>query len=348
MQRNKWYYFSRNYKFSKNAASKPKMDCEDILAKSGFVNLGFRQSNHPSSALGAIISFFGITWGLLRLPFSSILCMQYPLSKFFNYKMGIAKLKGCKVILIVHDVKTLMGKNKDAQKEMKRFNRADVLILHNPVMMQWFAAHGYRGKMVSLELFDYLLAPGQNLPELPKEAGNAIVFAGGLGMEKSAFLYQIDGLSRPNFTLELFGNGFQRDKVPADTVLNYHGTFAPDEVLNHLHGNFGLVWNGNSIEECDGDFGRYIKYNNPHKTSLYLLAGLPIIIWDQAAVARMVETEKIGISIDSLEELSGKLAQIDAVHYNQMVSNVEEIRHKISSGHFLGKAIGKALDELGE
>src|SRR5690606_39041693 len=143
-------------------------------------------------------------------------------------------------------------------------------------------------------------------------------------------------------------NGFQRDKVPAHTVLNYHGTFAPDEVLDHLHGNFGLVWNGNSIAECDGDFGKYIKYNNPHKTSLYLLARLPIIIWDQAAVARVVEDEKIGISIASLGELSEKLAHIDAASYTQMVANVAGIRKKIASGHFLGEAIGKALDQLGE
>src|SRR5690606_40211972 len=123
-------------------------------------------------------------------------------------------------------------------------HRDDVLILHNPVMKQWFAPDCFRGAMVPLQLFRCLLGPGQNLPELPKEAGNAIVFAGGLGMEKSAFLYQIDGLARTNFTLELFGNGFKRDKVPADTVSNYQRTLAPDELLNQLHGKFGQSWNG--------------------------------------------------------------------------------------------------------
>lgn len=340
------FYISRNYKYSTNAASKPKMDCEAILAKAGFKNLGFAQSNLKSSALGAIISFFGISWGLLRLPLSSVLCMQYPLSKFFNYKMGVAKLKGCRVILIVHDVKTLMGKNRDPKKEMKRFNRADLLFLHNPEMIQWFTDQGYRGKMVSLDLFDYLLAPGQALPPLPQSAGNEIVFAGGLGMEKSAFLYQLDRLPGLNFSLKLFGNGFQRDKVPDPSVLDYQGTFPPDRVMEHLKGHFGLVWNGNAIRECDGDFGKYIQYNNPHKTSLYLLAGLPIIIWDKAAVARVVEAEKIGICISSLEELSQKLAGLDAETYLGMVGNVEGIRNKIAQGHFLQRAMDRALSQL--
>lgn len=346
MQKRKLFYISRNYKFSRNAASKPKMDCEEVLSRSGFKNLGFRQSNHPSSAFGAIISFFGITWGLVRLPFSSVLCMQYPLSKFFNYKIGVARLKGCKVILIVHDVKTLMGKNKDVRKEMKRFNKADVLILHNQVMIQWFAEHGYKGKMVPLYLFDYLMTQEQKLPKLPQHIAKEIVFAGGLGMEKSAFLYQLDELG-PDFILKLYGNGFQKEKVKKGSALHYQGVFAPDEVLDHLKGNFGLVWNGNAITECDGDFGKYIQYNNPHKTSLYLLAGLPIIIWDKAAVAQLVEEEKLGFAIASLEELSEKLAEIDAATYNEMVANVNTIRNKIANGHFLQEAIKNALAQLG-
>ncbi|MBR9852993.1 MAG: beta-1,6-galactofuranosyltransferase [Algicola sp.] len=343
MQDTDQFYISRNYKFSKNAASKPKMDCENILSKIGFKNLGFKQSNHPSSAFGAIISFFGITKGLILLPFSSTLCMQYPLSKFFNYKIAVARLKGCKVVLIVHDVKTLMGKNKNVEKEMKRFNKANVLVLHNEVMMKWFAENGYKGKMVPLYLFDYLLSYGQELPEAPKNAGREVVFAGGLGMEKSAFLYMADELKKKNFTLKLYGNGYQKEKVANNSILDYQGVFAPDEVLDKMKGNYGLVWNGNAIKECDGAFGKYIQYNNPHKTSLYLLAGLPVIVWAKAAVAKLIEEEQIGFAISSLDELSEKLNGIDEDTYSKMVSNVKEIRHKITNGHFLQEAIGNAL-----
>ncbi|MBW8243275.1 beta-1,6-galactofuranosyltransferase [Muricauda oceani] len=346
MQHTDLFYISRNYKFSKNAASKPKMDCESVLSQIGFKNLGFKQSNHPSSAIGAIISFLGITKGLILLPFSSTLCMQYPLSKFYTYKVALAKLKRCKIILIVHDVKTLMGKNKDVKKEMKRFNKADVLILHNEVMMKWFAENGYKGKMVPLYLFDYLLASGQSLPKMQDSVEKNVVFAGGLGMEKSAFLYKADELKQKDFTLKLYGNGYQKEKVGANSVLDYQGVFAPDEVLDKMKGNFGLVWNGNAIKECDGDFGKYIQYNNPHKTSLYLLAGLPVIVWDKAAVAKLIEEEQIGFAISSLDELSEKLNNIDAETYSKMVSNVDAIRHKITNGHFLKAAVENALEQL--
>jgi hypothetical protein len=346
MQHTDLFYISRNYKFSKNAASKPKMDCENVLSKIGFKNLGFKQSNHPSSAIGAIISFLGITKGLILLPFSSTLCMQYPLSKFYNYKTGVAKLKGCKILLIVHDVKTLMGKNKNVKKEMQRFNKADVLVLHNDVMMKWFAENGYKGKMVPLYLFDYLLASGQTLPKMADSVEKDVVFAGGLGMEKSAFLYKADELEQKDFKLKLYGNGYQKEKVGANSVLDYQGVFAPDEVLDKMKGNFGLVWNGNAIKECDGDFGKYIQYNNPHKTSLYLLAGLPVIVWDKAAVAKLIEEEQIGFAISSLGELSEKLDNIDGETYSKMVSNVDAIRHKITNGHFLQAAVENALEQL--
>ena len=118
-----------NYKFSKNAASKPKMDCETVLEKNGFKNLGFKQSNHSSSAIGAIISFFGITKGLFLLPRKSVFCMQYPLSKFFGYITTIVSLKKCTLIIIIHDVKYLMGKSKDLKGEMAKFNKADFIIV---------------------------------------------------------------------------------------------------------------------------------------------------------------------------------------------------------------------------
>ncbi|PCE62787.1 beta-1,6-galactofuranosyltransferase [Sediminicola luteus] len=346
MNRGHLYFISRNYKFSKNAASKPKMDCEQVLAQNGFTNLGFKQSNHPNSAWGALLSFFSITKGLLALPFSSTLCMQYPLSKYFNYKISIAKLKRCKIVLIVHDVKSLMGKNIDPAQEMKRFNKADVLVLHNHAMIEWFKANGCTTPMVPLYLFDYLLSPNQSFSDVPKKLENEIIFAGGLGIEKSAFLYQLDDLEKSDYRLKLYGNGFQKEKVSENSILEYQGVFAPDEVLDYLKGNFGLVWNGNDIKECDGAFGKYIQYNNPHKTSLYLLAGLPIIIWDKAAVAPLVEKEGIGFTISSLHELPEKLAKIDATAYATMVAKVDETRKKIADGYFLKEAVQKALHQL--
>ena len=122
--------------------------------------------------------------------------------------------------------------------------------------------------------------------------------------------------------------------------------FSPDEIAKHIRGSFGLVWNGNSIHECAGHFGQYLLYNNPHKTSLYLLCGLPIIIWDKAAIATVIKERRLGICISSLEELDVKLRDLSEEDYQLMVKNVAEIRDRIMSGGFLKSAMEKALASL--
>lgn len=336
------YFISRNYKFSKNAASKPKMDCETVLEKNGFKNLGFKQSNHPSSAIGAVISFFGITKGLFLLPRKSVFCMQYPLSKFFGYITNIVSLKKCTLIIIIHDVKFLMGKSSDLNGEMAKFNKADFIIVHNESMKKWFQENGCTAQLVSLELFDYIHASNKHATlNTPYD----VVFAGGLGKEKSEFLYSMDSLNPSNYKLKLYGNGFNAADAERDnSILDYQGVFSPDEVIDEIQGSFGLIWNGNALNECSGDFGKYLLYNNPHKTSLYLLCGLPVIVWKKAAVAKFIEKEQIGITLNSLDELDAILANLDPKDYATMVSNVEKVKTKVASGHYLSQAITKVVE----
>ncbi len=342
------YYISRNYKATNSAASKPKTDCERILDTIGFKNLGFKQTTYASSAIGAVISFFGITKGVIRLPKNSVLAIQYPLSKYYRYITTIAGIKKCKIVLIIHDVKYLMGKNKDIAREMKKFSCADVIIVHNDNMKKWFEQQGATAKLIPLYMFDYLDNNNTYIaPELSNKGLFDVVFAGGLGMAKSAFIYKLDALKNNSFHLKLYGSGFIKDDVdPANTFISFEGMFSPDEVAKHIRGSFGLVWNGNSIDECAGHFGQYLLYNNPHKTSLYLLCGLPIIIWDKAAIATVIQERQLGICISSLEELDGKLKNLSDGDYQKMVKNVAEVREGIISGGFLKAAMKKALVEI--
>lgn len=340
------YYISRNYKFTKNAASKPKMDCEHVLAQNGFKNLGLAQTNLPSSALGAIVSFFGIAKGLVLLPRKAVFCMQYPLSKFFGMVSRVARLKGCTLIMIVHDVKYLMGKQTSLKKEMAKFNRADYLVLHNPEMRKWFQENGCTAKIVDLNLFDYIHKLGKAKPFEGKVGSFNIAFAGGLGLEKSAFLYELDALKPKSFRLNLYGNGLLKDRLKADTVLDYRGSFAPEAVVDHITGDFGLVWNGETLDQCSGAFGAYLKYNNPHKTSLYLVGGLPIIVWKDAAIAQFVVEQGLGIAIDSLQELDGVLEQMDVKTYKAMFDRAQDFREKVANGYFLSDAIQRVLVQL--
>ncbi|MBT3589086.1 MAG: hypothetical protein HN507_10605, partial [Flavobacteriaceae bacterium] len=109
---------------------------------------------------------------------------------------------------------------------------------------------------------------------------------------------------------------------------------------------FGLVWDGVSTETCSGQYGAYLKYNNPHKTSLYLLSGLPVIVWDKAAIASFILDNNIGFSVSNLNELNDILKNIKYSDYLLMKANVLKVQEQVKIGQFLKNAVTKALETL--
>ncbi len=344
----KGYYISRNYKSLFNAAGKAKTDCESILQQMGFKNLGFKQSSIPNSAVGTIKNFFGISLALLRLPFKSTLCTQYPLNKFRSYILFIAKLKRCRIITIVHDVRFLKGRTGNASKELEKIVSSDAIIVHNSAMKQWFVEQGVEIPIIELGIFDYILKDGlplqnnENTGKKPYE----IVYAGGFGEGKNSYIYDLDTLKEHDFRMKLYGIGFDYEKlkVPKETsIISYEGAFPSDKVAYHIEGSFGLVWDGTSTEECGGQYGQYLKFNNPHKTSLYLLCGLPVIVWDKAAISTFIVENNLGFTVKNLKDLSSKLEKLSHEDYQKMKENVDHVRTKIISGKYLDKAVNEAL-----
>jgi len=345
------YYISRNYKSLFNAAGKAKTDCEFVLHQMGFKNLGFKQSSIPNSALGTIKNFFGISLALLRLPFRSVLCTQYPLNKFRGYVLFVAKLKQCKIITIVHDVRFLKGRTKDLDKELKKIVTTDAIIVHNEAMKAWFLEQNVTTPITVLGIFDYI--SNQGLPKQNDLNYDAkpyeIVYAGGFGDGKNAYIFDLDTLSSKQFKMKLYGVGFDYEnlKVPKpESILDYQGAFPSDQVAYEIKGSFGLVWDGISMEECSGQYGQYLKFNNPHKTSLYILCGLPIIVWDKAAISSFVLENNIGISISNLKNLDEELENLSSEAYEKMKNNVNKVRTKIISGGYLDNAVNTALQHI--
>ncbi|MCW3785153.1 hypothetical protein [Plebeiibacterium sediminum] len=339
------YYIARNYRSKFDAAGKAKMDCETILEKNGWKNIGFKQSWISIAVLGTLISAIGISWALIKLKPKSTLCLQYPLNKFYDYILTIALFKQCKIITIVHDVYTLKGKVTKQKKELGNLSKSNTLIVHNSTMKEWFLDQNINTNLIELNIFDYLHSISYNIKKQPLNSSNyRIVFAGNMGGKKS-FIYQLDTTKKGNYSIDLYGIGFDKEQVidANNTMLNYKGVFPSNEVIDHIDGDFGLVWYGNSLQSCDGQSGQYLKYNNPHKVSLYIQCEMPIIIWNKAGMAAFVEENKIGLTISSLEELSDKIAKITPDDYNMMKSNILSLKEKISSGYFLNTALQQAV-----
>lgn len=153
--------------------------------------------------------------------------------------------------------------------------------------------------------------------------------------DKSAYIYSLP--DRPDF--ELYGVNYEGDDREN---IHYHGSFLADEIPYHLKGGFGLVWDGDSAETCNGAWGEYLRYNNPHKTSLYLACGIPVIIWENAVLAGFVIDHNVGITVKSLTEIDDTISKLTDEEYRQMKESAVYLSKSIRRGHYIKSALIKA------
>ena len=69
--------------------------------------------------------------------------------------------------------------------------------------------------------------------------------------------------------------------------------------------------------------------------------GIPVIIWKEAALAKFISKNNLGITIDSLNNLDKVLDQITENEYKTMKSNVLRISEKLRNGSNILNAVEK-------
>ncbi len=337
-------YLSRNYKNLSLAGNKAKTDIERIMSDHGFRNVGIKQSTYSNPIIAFLITLLSV----LKTPFSihanDHVVLQYPLKKYFSFVCNIAHFKHAKIIVVIHDLGSFRRKRLSIQKEIKRLSHADYIIAHNSKMEQWLIKNGCQRPIGKLEIFDFLSDSQANF-EKSINIPYRVVYAGILHQRKNAFLYMI-GSHMKSFSFLLYGKGFDKEKVIGSEHFKYMGFVPAEKLISNTIGEFGLVWDGDSLDACIGEFGEYLRYNNPHKTSLYIRCGLPIIIWKQAALAPFVEKERIGFCIESLTEIEHVLANISEDQYRIMKNNVLLLSTKLSEGYFIKNSLKIAINNL--
>lgn len=263
--------------------------------------------------------------------------IQYPIIDSYTFKKLMNYLfskKNSKVYFIIHDIVSLQNNDKSIKdEELKLFNKIDGLVVHNERMREWLITQGVRTKMSVLEIFDY-----NNPQPLQKFNGyeGTICFPGNLF--KSTFL-TIPFLRQHK--IDIYGPN-KLDDYPSNVV--YKGQYTPEELPKHLNENFGLIWDGNSVESCQGKFGEYLRYNNPHKTSLFVSSGIPIIVWEKAAIANLVKKYNIGLIIKNLEDLDEVLSKMTEQEYMVLKSNTVNLGKKLRKGYFIRKSLTSLID----
>lgn len=312
---------ANNKKALFNAGSKARNDASEIALSLGYSRVIYK-------SYSGLIRYILYPIQFLKLFFSirnSEVLIQYPFvsAKFLFLFILYLKLLKCNVTLLIHDITSIREGTDISWLEKNIFNHSDKLIVHtNSMKKKLEKSNVTRCHLIVLQLFDYLT----NSPLKTNMTLNKLVFAGNL--DKSLFLSKLGEL---NVNFNLYG----LTHIDAfSSNVKYKGKFAPDN-LEVLDGQWGIVWDGDSLDTCNSNLGEYLRYNSPHKLSMYLAAGIPVIVWNQSALSSFIVNKGLGISISSLRDIEVVLKGFSVNDYQQIKSNVLKLKDCLRQGCFL-------------
>ena len=368
------YYIACETAFTDNekrlASEKARDDITRILTQSGSdivfreLNIQFdtgRWMNHPAIVqigehLRAKREWEEKTRILTR---GDVFLIQFPAvnhSLFLYRVLKSLKKRGVFLIAVLHDVEAIRGskrRNKSLKNRLRKYYEEvlclkyfDRLIVHNDRMKKMVGKTMSipADKLIDLEIFDYL---GGEAWMRPRDKSGGVVIAGNLTPVKAGYVYRLPGDVRWN----LYGVNFAGQALPGsevhgrelETGVVYYGSFPAEKIADELEGGFGLVWDGPSCKSCEGIYGEYLRINDPHKTSLYLAAGIPVIIWKEAALAPFILSHECGVTVGSLTEIREVIQGMDEKTYCALRENAQTVGRQLSAGEYTKRAVGKAL-----
>ncbi|MFT8407127.1 MAG: galactofuranosyltransferase [Liquorilactobacillus sp.] len=349
--REQFYAKGRTFK---SAASKARMDIESVFLNEKYHPIKIEiirrkgNMNYISTSLKNHFQVMLLWKNAIRnIKQGDRLFIQFPLQQhsiLLNLVLKKLIRKGVEIITVIHDLESVRVIKRDDISFFKSFilKKEEVfflkwsskLIVHNDSMKNLLVKQGVSPtKLRSLQIFDYLI-PNYNLKKINRKFDRLkpIVIAGTLRPHKANYIYHLP----INLNFNLYGVGYIQNNSPN---VKYKGVFQPNELPYFLEGSFGLVWDGDSTQSCSGIYGEYLRINSPHKISLYLASGLPVIVWRKAAVAKFVVNNKCGFVVDSIEEIKSKVKSMTDFEYNSMRKNAEALSVSLINGQYTRNVI---------
>lgn len=349
------YYTSERTEKNDNATEKAPRDIEKVCSRLGYSAISFPKSKRDGKIekiRNAVKCEMAWIKAMREISSGDILLYQYPMSCMPVSIRQVEKLrrKGIKIIAFIHDINSVRFATGGYSRKKLDFytkcdyslNQFDVVICHNTEMKKLLLNRKMveeSKKIISLDVFDYICNDNGRGTQISDR--RSVVIAGNLSKVKSAFIYKSTEIS-----FNLYGLNYEGGSDDPDR--KYYGSFNADELPEKINGDFGLVWDGDSVDTCTGNHGEYLKYNNPHKLSLYLASNLPVFVWKKAACARFVEENGVGLSIESLMEIPDIFSKLSVSDYERLQSNARRIGSQIRAGFHTEKAIKEAMRILSE
>jgi hypothetical protein len=300
-----------------------RADNQHTLDLSGYLPISFGANNswYAKCATAMRLAYLALT-----LPSQSRVIFHLPVYSAANkWLLKILCKKNVDTIAVIVDIDGLRDHdNVLLAQELATIGLFKKLVVHNHRMQHYLQQQLPQVPSIPIHLFDYR----SNTAVQQHSPTNSICFAG--NFSKAGFVNQLGNI--PGIQFNLYGNNYQPSIAQN---VQYHGSFSSAALPGILQGSFGLVWDGPDISCCND----YLLYNNPHKLSLYLAAGMPVIAWSSSAVADFILEQQVGLVIENLQQLPDVVKHLPLHQYQQMQQQAIAIGKKVRTGFYLNAAL---------
>ena len=246
---------------------------------------------------------------------------------------NIRTRKNIRLAIFIHDVITMMfegAPEKNLLEFIQIYNMADLVIVPSERMLAFLQEKGLTVKKTLVQsMWDLPFTGEVKTPEFRRQ----VFFSGSPNRFKSITFWNQDVpvCWFTNKEFEIGKNG--KNILPS-------GWKNTVELLTaYTEGGFGLVW-----EQTDRS--EYYKYNQPHKLSTYLAAGIPVIMQKGLVHEQTVSEQGLGFIVDSFEEAADIVTNISEEEYYQLVNNIKNISFLVRGGFFTKKLLLDTVNYL--
>lgn|GEM_PF-499535 len=324
-----------------DAAAKARHDISAIGAAHGYEPLNIYYYNDVGESDDAKITRIdGITAGVRA---GDIVVIQHPTwigPTFDTFFIDQMNKRGARPVLLIHDIDSWrFDRFQTVEKSSTEyFNKAAAIIVHGPAMAQRLRKEGVTVPFVTQPFLDYL-DEDHDWDKYKADLENfdrAVFIAGNLLKSRTLLLNW-------NLQTPLLAFGATTDQYRAqiehNPKINFAGGFGQWELINQLPKAFGLAWDSNQKGE---HYAEYTRYNHPHKVSLYLSHGLPVIVSKNSAMAPVVEANHLGLTISDIHEVDQMVLETPDETITDILHNTEKVGRLMREGWFTSNALLQA------
>ncbi|MCI1987398.1 MAG: galactofuranosyltransferase [Lactobacillus sp.] len=307
------------------AVIKPKEDVAILLAQAGITPLyysryvSWNDDNWASQIKGMLATVVAGDVVIYQTP-------TYAAPEVEAMIISQTHEQGAKIIGFVHDVEYLRYPQSYNREEGVAFlNSFDALMINTKQMRDQVVDSGVTVPIVEVGPWGYVQPFPKRRPQFSKD----IHYAGNLVEWKAGFLQNLPA----DLHVLLYGSADGDDNLGFDLApgVERMGSYSQEKLAMALDHGFGLIWDCSSNDE----YNPYALINMPHKFSLYMSLGLPVIANANSAIGTFVQANGVGIVVNTMAELAERMAALDEDEYNAIADRVAVMSDLVRTGRHL-------------